>query len=193
VPRKPVSQELSRERILEAAHEMFSTHGFRNLTMRSIAKAMGYSHGALYYHFHDKAELFYALVREDFLLLLDMQRKLLADTVLGDIAHLERMMFGFIRFGLEHPHHYEIMFTISDPELIWYSRTEKAQCLDLFASVVHSVIGTSNKTADLYKVTWSLFMSLHGFICYNIRYAQAFRDVETFAQEHVRQLCRGII
>ncbi len=64
--RKAVAQELSRERILTEARELFATFGYRALTMRSIAKAMGYSHGALYYHFNEKAELFYALIKEDF-------------------------------------------------------------------------------------------------------------------------------
>ena len=33
--------------------------------MRSI-RHLGYSHGSLYYHFKEKAELFYAIVMKDF-------------------------------------------------------------------------------------------------------------------------------
>lgn len=64
--RRAVEQELSRERILEAARHLFITKGYRAISMRSIGQHLGYSHGSLYYHFKEKAELFYAIVVEDF-------------------------------------------------------------------------------------------------------------------------------
>jgi AcrR family transcriptional regulator len=191
--RKAVAQELSRERILEEARMLFVEHGYHALTMRSIAKSMGYSHGALYYHFSEKAELFYALVTEDFNLLLERQRDIIARTRLGGVKQLERIMEEFIRFGLENPNHYEIMFVINDDELQRYSRTEQAQCLELFATVVRSVISRQAGTEQkMYSLPWSLFMSLHGFISYNIRYRQSYEDVKKLADQHVKFLCEGL-
>lgn len=161
--------------------------------MRSIAKAMGYSHGALYYHFKEKAELFYALVTEDFNTLLDRQREMLSRTRLGDLAQLERLMLEFVRFGLENPNHYEIMFMIKDPELQRYSRTEQAQSLDLFATVVRAVVAKQPMSEKkMYSLPWSLFMSLHGFISYNIHYSQSYEDVKKLAESHVKYLCQGL-
>lgn len=191
--RKAVAQELSRERILEEARQLFIEHGYHALTMRSIAKSMGYSHGALYYHFSEKAELFYALVTDDFQMLLDRQKDMLRRTRLGDLGQLEKLMFEFIRFGLENPNHYEIMFMIKDPELQRYSRTEQAACLDLFATVVRSVVSKQPDSAKkMYSLPWSLFMSMHGFISYNIRYNQSFEDVKKLAEQHVQYLCEGL-
>jgi len=191
--RKAVEHELSRERILGGARQLFVEHGYHALTMRSIAKAMGYSHGALYYHFSEKAELFYALVTEDFRDLLNRQREMLRRTRLGDMAQLEKLMLEFIKFGLENPNHYEIMFMIKDPELQRYSRTEQAQCLDLFATVVRSVVAKQeNNESKMYNLPWSLFMSMHGFISYNIHYSQSFKDVKKLAEQHVKYLCEGL-
>jgi AcrR family transcriptional regulator len=191
--RKAVEQELSRNRILCEARQLFIEHGYHALTMRSIAKAMGYSHGALYYHFSEKAELFYALVTEDFRHLLNQQREMLRRTRLGDMAQLEKLMLEFIKFGLENPNHYEIMFMIKDPELQRYSRTEQAQCLDLFATVVRSVVAKQdNSESKMYNLPWSLFMSMHGFISYNIHYNQSFQDVKKLAEQHVKYLCEGL-
>ncbi|MDQ1911671.1 TetR/AcrR family transcriptional regulator [Paenibacillus sp. GD4] len=191
--RKAVAQELSRERILDEARLLFVEHGYHALTMRSIAKSMGYSHGALYYHFREKAELFYALVTDDFKLLLERQREMLSRTRLGDLGQLEKLMLEFIRFGLENPNHYEIMFMIKDPELQRYSRTEQAQCLELFATVVRSVIARQPKNEQkMYSMPWSLFMSMHGFISYNIHYNQTFDDVKKLAESHVKYLCEGL-
>ncbi|WP_281890021.1 TetR/AcrR family transcriptional regulator [Paenibacillus sp. YYML68] len=191
--RKAVEQELSRDRILTEARQLFALHGYHALTMRSIAKSMGYSHGALYYHFSDKAELFYALVTEDFIMLLDRLKEMLKRTRLGDVAQLEKLMLEFIKFGLENPNHYEIMFMIKEPELKRYSRTEQAQCLDLFAAVVRSVISRhENSDKKMYSLPWSLFMSMHGFITYNIHYSQSYEDVKKLAEQHVKYICEGL-
>lgn len=190
--RKAVEQELSRQRILDEARHLFVKHGYHALTMRSIAKSMGYSHGALYYHFSEKAELFYALVTEDFRMLLERQKDMLRRTRLGDMAQLEKLMLEFIKFGLDNPNHYEIMFMIKDQELQRYSRTEQAQCLDLFATVVRSVVARQKDDKKMYSLPWSLFMSMHGFISYNIHYNQTFEDVRKLAELHVKYLCEGL-
>ncbi|MCP3774540.1 TetR/AcrR family transcriptional regulator [Paenibacillus sp. MZ04-78.2] len=191
--RKAVAQELSRTRILEEARQLFIEHGYHALTMRSIAKAMGYSHGALYYHFSEKAELFYALVNEDFKMLLERQKDMLNRSRLGDIGQLEKLMLEFIRFGLDNPHHYEIMFMIKDPELLRYSREEQSQCLDLFAAVVRAVVSRQpGNEKKMHSLPWSLFMSMHGFISYNIHYNQAYQDVRKLAEQHIKYLCEGL-
>jgi AcrR family transcriptional regulator len=193
VARKAVTQELSRERILEKARELFISCGYRALTMRSIAKAMGYSHGALYYHFTEKADLFHALIKEDFAMLVLKQKELMVrDQGLG-VNLLDKLMVEFIRFGLDHPHHYEIMFMIDEPELLRYSRTEQAQCIELFANVIRQVSGGHAATdARKYMLPWNLFMSLHGFISYSIHYGQTFEEVRKLAEEHVRLICSSI-
>ncbi|MFC0214444.1 TetR/AcrR family transcriptional regulator [Paenibacillus chartarius] len=191
--RKAVAQELSRERILEEARGLFATHGYRALTMRSIAKSMGYSHGALYYHFKEKAELFYALIRDDFSTLLRRQQELMSTYAQPSIVLLQNWMLEFIRFGLDNPNHYEIMFMINDSEIMTYSRSEQAQCLELFSEVVRDVVSSYNDNSEIsYTLPWTLFMSLHGFISYSIHYKQSFAEVEKMAEDHVHFLCRNL-
>jgi AcrR family transcriptional regulator len=191
--RRVVDQELSRDRILEEARGLFASRGYDTLTMRSIAKALGYSHGALYYHFRDKAELFYALVVEDFNYLLTRQRELLEQTAPGSIEHLKEIMLEFIRFGMENPHHYEIMFTVRDADLRRYSRTKQAQCMDMFAMVVHEIIRDEQMAPNQhFTLPWILFMSLHGFISYSIHYYQSYEEVQSLAEAHVAYLCQNM-
>ena len=54
----------SRAAILEAAKLLFMQEGFRGISMRQIAEAVGVTKAALYYHFKDKEELFVAIVEE---------------------------------------------------------------------------------------------------------------------------------
>ncbi|WP_199615439.1 TetR/AcrR family transcriptional regulator [Paenibacillus alkalitolerans] len=191
--RRAVEQELSRERILFAARELFVTHGYRAVSMRKIAQELGYSHGSIYYYFQDKADLFYALVVEDFNLLISKQSELLLRIQRRDMDALKQLMFEFIRFGLENPHHYEIMFLIRDSELQRFSRSEQAKSLDLFASVVRDAVTKHPNREHLqFTLPWNLFMALHGFISYCIHFGQSFEEVKPLAEQHVALLCRAL-
>ena len=85
--------------------------------MRSIGQQLGYSHGSLYYHFKDKAELFYALVQEDFRILGHLFERVLSQSPADGMSKLEQVMLEFISYGLNHPHHYEIMFMTRDEDI----------------------------------------------------------------------------
>jgi AcrR family transcriptional regulator len=54
----------SRAVILAAATQLFMRDGFRGISMRQIAEAVGVTKAALYYHFQDKEELFVAIVEQ---------------------------------------------------------------------------------------------------------------------------------
>lgn len=190
--RRAVETELSRERILGVASELFATRGYEAVSMRSIAQALGYSHGSLYYHFKEKAELFYALVVEDFRDLLRRQAEIIEDPAYTGKQLLYKLMIEFIQFGVENKHQYEIMFVIQDPDLQRYSRSEQAQAFDVFARAIGDVTGRSSKGERMYMLPWHLFMSLHGFITYSNRYGQSYTEVRGLAEDHVRFLLESL-
>lgn len=53
----------TRDRILDAALEVFSEYGFEGATVRKIAAKVGVSDPALYAHFKSKKEIFEALIK----------------------------------------------------------------------------------------------------------------------------------
>ncbi len=57
---------LTRRRIIDAARDVFFQHGVIRSSLEKIACAAGLSRGAVYWHFENKAELFFA-VRQDVL------------------------------------------------------------------------------------------------------------------------------
>lgn len=59
-PVSPVSA--TRARILDAALELFSEHGFDGTTLQQIADRLGLTKAALYYHFRSKDDLLRALI-----------------------------------------------------------------------------------------------------------------------------------
>lgn len=52
----------TRNRILDAAEQLFSEHGVSRTSLADIAQAAGVTRGAIYWHFRDKGELFTAMV-----------------------------------------------------------------------------------------------------------------------------------
>jgi len=53
-----------RQRILEQARHLFSLHGYHGASIRDIAQACGLSNAALYYHFGNKQNLFFEVLKE---------------------------------------------------------------------------------------------------------------------------------
>ena len=53
----------TRDRILDAAEQVFESQGVARTSLQQIAAAAGVTRGAIYWHFKDKAELFNAMMR----------------------------------------------------------------------------------------------------------------------------------
>ncbi len=58
------STSAGRQRILDQAQRLFSTHGYDGVSIRDIAQACGLSNAALYYHFGSKRNLYFEVLRE---------------------------------------------------------------------------------------------------------------------------------
>ena len=186
-PRKSVLQELTREMIMEIARNLFVKNGYQHVSMRQIAKELGYSHGALYYHFENKAALFYALVEEHFTML----DKILMDVMeqeIEDKEKLKKILLGFIEFGLTHQNHYEIMFLIKDEEVRNFINQGPSKSYETFAQSIFSICG---KKVSLQEI-FSIFMSLHGFVTHYCRHVPIFEDAKEMANVHVNFLIKAI-
>ncbi|MBI3785730.1 MAG: TetR/AcrR family transcriptional regulator [Deltaproteobacteria bacterium] len=73
----------SRDKILDAAEDLFSRRGFAGIGMREVADAVGLSKSSLFHHFSSKAELYAAVVGR----ILDIidQRTMAALAIGGDV------------------------------------------------------------------------------------------------------------
>jgi AcrR family transcriptional regulator len=186
-PRKSVQQELTRGMIMDAARNLFVKKGYQHVSMRQIAKELDYSHGALYYHFKNKAELFYALVEEHFSML---------DEILDDVKQqptgykekLENILLSFMEFGLTHPSHYEIMFMIKDEEVLSFINQGPHRTYEKFAQSVYVLC---DKKVSLQAI-FSIYLSLHGFVTHYCRNGATYEEVKDLAVSHMKFLIKSI-
>ena len=100
-----------RTALIEAAAAMISEGGAASVTMRAIGGRLGVSRAAPYRHFRDKTALLVAVAVEGFKRL---NRRLGAgDTSVppqSSVERLRRMGEEYVRFALEHPAHYRLMY-----------------------------------------------------------------------------------
>lgn len=106
-------EESLRGEILAAARQLFAVEGYNSTSMRGIAAKVGCSPGILYHYFEDKQSIMAMLVRETFT---QMRSRLnairLDNSPIQD--RMRRGLRGYIEFGLDHPHHYALLFMKPD-------------------------------------------------------------------------------
>ncbi|MDJ0840009.1 MAG: TetR/AcrR family transcriptional regulator [Acidobacteriota bacterium] len=112
-------KESLRLQILKAARKLLVKDGVQNVSMRKIAAVIGYTATSIYYHFKNKDELIHALIDEGHEIMVtqlnQIQEDLPADT--DPVKRIEANMRGFVKFGLENPEYYEIMYMMHSQEV----------------------------------------------------------------------------
>jgi AcrR family transcriptional regulator len=112
--RRERERQDTRDRILDAAREMFVKDGVEAVTMRAIAKKIEYTPTAIYHHFEDKHALLRELAEHDTRELTHAFQRI--GKIEDPIERLRRIGYAYIRFGLENPSHYRFLFMTRSPD-----------------------------------------------------------------------------
>lgn len=98
----------TRQRLLDAAEQVFSEYGYHDASMVKITEAAGVAQGTFYVYFSSKKEIFDELIAD----LNRRVRRAMADGSARGTTRLEqeRLGFeGFFRFTAEHPALYRVI------------------------------------------------------------------------------------
>jgi AcrR family transcriptional regulator len=193
-----------RTRILDSARELILREGCDAVSMRKIADAIDYSATAIYGHFKDKQTLLRELCNHDFARL---SEELWGLTEISDpIERVRQMGLVYIRFALEHPSHYRLMFMtlhhhdFDDPEAL--EQRKGHPDVDGYAFLVQTVAAGMEarryredlNDADLIAQTY--WAGVHGVASLQIAKGAdpwlQWRDVETRARTMGDALLRGL-
>jgi AcrR family transcriptional regulator len=163
-----------REKILEAARALFVSEGYEAVTMRKIAERIEYSPTAIYLHFADKT----ALIRE----LCDVDFANLAQSF-GTIAELadpiERLREtgrAYVRFGIENPNHYRLMFMTHHQDLTFQdARLERGNPEEDAYAFLKTIIADAiqqgrfrPELTDVDLIAQTVWAGVHGVISLHI-------------------------
>jgi AcrR family transcriptional regulator len=103
----------TRDKILDAARELFVTEGYEGVSMRRVAEKIEYSPTAIYVYFADKQELFHELCQQDYARLAEVfQSSAMSSDPIERVKQIGRT---YTEFGVRYPNHYKFMFMTPHP------------------------------------------------------------------------------
>ena len=164
--RRTQEKQEVRQAILAAATELFLEHGYHNFSLRQVAEKIGYSPGTIYLYFKDKDAILFTIMEEGVARFGQMLAE--AASVSDARERLTRIGEAYIRFGVQNPAHYQLMF-MQRPDYLAREPQNTAQPIaeifDLWRKVVEDAMqagvlsfGDPTSTGD---VLWAL---LHGVV-----------------------------
>src|SRR5215471_16595097 len=112
--RREREKEEVKQKILDAARELFVEQGYEAVSMRKIAERIEYSPTAIYLHFKDKESLLEELCGNDFRAL---AREFIVFAQIRDpLERLRASGMAYVDFALSHPQHYRLMLMTPTPQ-----------------------------------------------------------------------------
>src|ERR1700737_188440 len=144
-----------RTAILTEAARLVSERGADRVSLRELAREAGVSHAAPAHHFTDRRGLFTALATQGF--------QLLTEALIAARPQFADSALAYVRFALEHPGHYQVMFNrslleTSDAEL---AAAEAAAAIELARGV--TTLNDPNPQADPAGAQLAAWSLVHGF------------------------------
>jgi AcrR family transcriptional regulator len=141
--------------ILTAAAHLVAERGADQMSLRELARSAGVSHAAPAHHFTDRRGLFTALAAHGF--------RWLTEELINARGHFADAAVAYVRFAIEHPGHYLVMFNkslldVSDTEL---AAAEAAAGAELSRGV--ATLRDPNALADPAGAQMAAWSLVHGF------------------------------
>jgi AcrR family transcriptional regulator len=167
IERKEREREVMRRRILDAALHLFLEQGFEKTSIRNIAEAIEYSPATIYLYYKDKNELLFALHQEAFMKMMTELGQVI--TVQDSFERLIEMGRKYIKYALENPEMYDLMFVMAAPMETLACRDEiwedglKSFCL--LQTVVEQCVETGYfKNQDIEITSLTIWSYMHGLV-----------------------------
>lgn len=195
----------TRDKILDAARELFVNEGYDGVSMRKVAQKIEYSPTAIYVHFHDKEQLFLELCHADFRRLAESFAAI--GQIPDPIERLRRIGYAYMQFGLENPNHYRMMFMSSHPKLpegtsmetMGKGNPEEDAYAFLLLTVKEAMAAGAFRSefADAELIAQTLWAGVHGVVSLQIAKWEdewvPWRDFEARAAAMVDSQFRGLL
>lgn len=180
--RKEKQKTELRQQILDASVRLFSEQGYEGVSIRKIADVIEYSPTTVYLYFHDKNEILFELHEIGFNKMIEFNKDLFE--IKNPLLRLHKLGENYMRFGLEHPEYYDLMFILPAPiefmqkikECDWKGGEN---CFNFLQITVQECLDKKLiKKGDVGTMTMALWGMVHGLVALAIRKRFAFHMEE---------------
>jgi AcrR family transcriptional regulator len=202
-PKTAAEREQLRTLIIDVARELFVSRGVDAVTMREIAKRIGYSATSIYLHFADKEAVLRAILDTDMLALATSLKDILL--IADPIERMYALGRGYAEFALTFPNHYRLMFmaerTPCDPvESSLQQNNAEQDAYFQLKTVVNDVYAAGYFKADLQDVdliAQTIWAGVHGVCSLQINMAEDkwihWSDISARLQLMQQVMMRGLL
>ncbi|HEV8445595.1 MAG TPA: TetR/AcrR family transcriptional regulator [Gemmatimonadaceae bacterium] len=190
-----------REKILDAALEVFAKDGAQGVTMRALAEAIEYSPPVIYAHFRDKEAIIQELCYRQ---LRSLAQQFANFGALDPVERLRRIGYVYSDFAVDHPSHFRFLFLTphafiadgeevakDDPERNAYAFLKQTVKDGLAAGVFRPEYKDAEEVA---QICWG---SAHGFMAlHNIKGPNSWvewRDARKTAHRLIDATLAGLV
>lgn len=173
-----------KQQILEASVKLFSEHGYEGVSMRKIAEIVQYSPTTVYLYFKDKNEILFELHELGFKKMEAFNQDLF--DIKNPLLRLHKLGENYLRFGLENPEYYDLMFILQAP-MNFINKTNCCwnggdKALDVLKSILQECMDKKLiKPGDVNVMAMAVWSMVHGLVSLSIRN----RFEELIEKEHI--------
>lgn len=156
-----------KQQILDASMKLFVEQGYEHVTIRKIAEIIQYSPTTVYLYFKDKNEILYNLHQLGFQKMAEYNHSLF--DIRNPLLRLHKMGENYLRFGLENPEFYELMFiskapmeTLQDMKCDWEGSD---MALDVLKNILSECMEKKMiAKADVNTLALAIWGMVHGLV-----------------------------
>ena len=157
-----------RRLILDHARHLLVSDGYEALSMRKIARSVGCSATSIYLHFENKDALTHALIDEG-MRTLHVTLTAAADAHPDPVARLDALGHAYVRFGLDNPEYYEVMFQLHPERMARYPAEDYRRArrnIELFGEALAAgeAAGVLTVSSSPEVASAALWTALHGLV-----------------------------
>jgi len=188
----------TKQAILDAALEIIREEGPAALNMRALAERSDYSAAGLYEYFDSKDEIIAEVCQQGHERLTNHMRQ--ADPALPVVEYLYEIGLSYIRFALENPDHFLLMFTTSprptgdaSPEELLAGDSAFVILLNAVRRGIAEEVFVTRPGFGLMEMAYAAWASVHGIAMLRVTALRGYpMDFETADREALRNFSRGL-
>lgn len=185
-----------RERLIDAAERLFAAHGLEAVTMRQLAAELGVSPMTPYRYFADKGAILAAVRARAFRRHAEALEAARAGKA-RDVDGTSTISRAYVRFALDHPQAYKLMFDVEQPdsadypELVAAGERSRATMTAYLRDLVAA--GELASSVDVELIGHMFWSALHGPIQLQLAgFLKPPYDAERLSEALVDAIWRGV-
>ena len=176
----------SREHIIDVSRAIIEDEGLEYLTIRRIAETISRTQPAVYQHFAGKDEILAAVVVDGFVALVESLKR----AAKGEKRSLTAIASAYVRFGLERPKLYEVMF-VAPPVIAFAVSDTPMPAQTAFQIFATAVAESGLQPSKVDTVTEAVWAALHGLVMLSI--TKRLRPGRALERERLERLTAAIV